>query len=82
MKYTVKDADGDVISVFEADNLAEAVALKNQLVHDTFHGAFEKQLGPVRPHHPDEEIWTVAKSTRKEIREFKAVGFAMLLKKD
>lgn len=58
MKGAVKDAEGEVMSVFDLNTLGEAVEIKH---------ALERQYNEM---HNVDEIFTVAKATRQEIRDF------------
>ena len=58
MKYAVRDSEGVLMSVFNADNLAEAVEAKHA-IQNHFNGM-----------HRTDEIFSVGKATRKEIRDF------------
>jgi hypothetical protein len=61
MKYAVRDQDGEIVTIFEADSLGEAVALKLQ---------FRRAYGE-RYVIDDDEIFTVREATPKEIRAFR-----------
>jgi hypothetical protein len=63
MKYTVKNAGGNVLPIPDAENLIEAVTTKHhiQRSYNKLHGV--------------DEIFTVAKTTSKEDRAFKEAGW-------
>ena len=63
VKYAVRDDDGRIVSIFDADNLAEAVSFKHQIRRQ-----LKDQVGT-------DQIFTVAEATQKEVRTFKAAGF-------
>jgi hypothetical protein len=64
MKYAVKDVEGEVMSIFDADNFVEAVAIKRQIqsTHNDMHGV--------------DEVFTIAEATQ-EICAFEPAGFVV-----
>jgi hypothetical protein len=65
LKYTVINAEGVVMSIFDADNHVEAVAIKYQIQR-----SFNKMHGA-------DDVFTVAKATAKEICGFEPAGFVV-----
>jgi hypothetical protein len=70
MKFTVKDASGEVMSIVDAGNLIEAVAMKHrvQRSYNDLHGC--------------DEVFTVAKATPKEVRKLEVAGFMVMPRKE
>jgi hypothetical protein len=63
MKYAIRDANGEIVTIVDADNLAEAVSVKHdiQAHHNNMHAC--------------DEVFSVGLATRAERRAFKPVGF-------
>jgi hypothetical protein len=61
MKYAVKDVEGEVMSIFDADSFVEAVAIKRQLQSN-----YSDMLGV-------DEVFSVAEAMQ-EIRAFAPTG--------
>jgi hypothetical protein len=66
--YTVRDAAGEVMSVFDAESFGQAVEIKHRL---------ERVYNEISY---SDNIFTVAKATPKEIRDFEPVGFVVARK--
>jgi hypothetical protein len=68
MKYAVRDAEGVVMSVFDAESFGDAVAIKHRLER-----TYNELSG-------SDTVFTVAKATHKEIRDFEPAGFVVARK--
>ena len=69
MKYAVRDAEGVVMSVFGADSFGSAVEIKHRLER-----LYNDMSGT-------DNVFTVAKATHKEIRDFEPAGVVAVTKR-
>jgi hypothetical protein len=65
MKYAVHDAKGVVMSVFDAESFGDAVEIKHRLER-----TYNEMSG-------SDNIFTVAKATRKAIPDFEPAGLVV-----